>query len=399
MIHSQVGKFISDSELEYIQTEKSDVGFVVYGPYIVLAKGDYSVQFDIRSPTRKFGNPVYCKIDIVINEGNDIIFEKKLRKSDLLKYDGKIDIKFSLPRDAVCEFRVWDLGVVPLLVRYERPVTAIADKITDLAPMLSPGETTRNQLFLTNLPRFRSWHGHGIAFTVSDTTIIGTYKGMKFTISSSEDFQIAEEIFLECEYNIISNRKYIAIDVGMNVGFTSLFFADNSSIIEVHSFEPFLYPYQRALQNFSLNPAHEKKITPYNFGLSDRNESLSVLSRPDSTIGTSIRGAASGSVETIEVKDVSLIFRDLISKAKIQDLDVIVKIDCEGSEFPIFESLEKNGLLESVDIYMIEWHKWWSTDKTQLNLVGPLEKRNFVVFDRTSHLNPHAAMIYAVRRS
>ena len=34
----------------------------------------------------------------------------------------------------------------------------------------------------------------------------------------------------------------------------------------------------------------------------------------------------------------------------------IVKIDCEGSEYEIFDQLDKNNQITTFDYYLIEWH-------------------------------------------
>ena len=78
-------------------------------------------------------------------------------------------------------------------------------------------------------------------------------------------------------------------------------------------------------------------------------------------------------------------------------LEIVVKMDCEGSEFPIFEDLEVRGLIGKIRIFMIEWHKWWSHDKTGFDLVRPLLANGFDILDQTNVANPHAGMIYAIR--
>jgi hypothetical protein len=46
---------------------------------------------------------------------------------------------------------------------------------------------------------------------------------------------------------------------------------------------------------------------------------------------------------------------------------------------------------------MIEWHKWWSKEKTQQDIIRPLTKAGHLVFDRTNPENPYAGMLLAVR--
>jgi FkbM family methyltransferase len=212
-----------------------------------------------------------------------------------------------------------------------------------------------------------------------------------------EDFQLIGEIFFINEYNFLSNRRKMIVDVGMNVGLTSLFFSKMPNVEEVHSFEPFQLPFQRALKNFSLNPTYAEKISARNFGLSDRDEQLTVFTSGNQTIGTSIRGAQSGAQETIQIRDASVVIGALAETAASRNLDFIVKIDCEGSEFAIFETLARAGLFGKIDAFVIEWHKWWSADKTQHDLIEPLLRENYIVIDRTNPIDPHAGLFYAIR--
>ena len=91
-----------------------------------------------------------------------------------------------------------------------------------------------------------------------------------------------------------SAKNSIVIDIGMNVGIASLFFATLPHVEKVYAFEPFKAPYLRAMDNFKLNPALSAKIQAYNFGLSNKFEELDVLAEELRTIGTSVRGVAPG---------------------------------------------------------------------------------------------------------
>ena len=89
--------------------------------------------------------------------------------------------------------------------------------------------------------------------------------------------------------------------------------------------------------------------------------------------------------------------KGLVLDAKRSGFGVVVKVDCEGSEFPIFEALDRDELFDDIDAFIIEWHKWWSKEKTQHDLIKPLVKANYFVFDQTKVENPHAGMLLAVR--
>jgi len=177
----------------------------------------------------------------------------------------------------------------------------------------------------------------------------------------------------------------------------SLALASNPKVEKVYAFEPFKAPFTRAIRNFKLNPVLSRKIEAYNFGLSDKCEDLDVLSQEFNTIGISVRGNKSGMPEKIHVRDAGSELRKLIVDANSRGLGVVFKIDCEGSEFSIFEALERADLFKGIDALMVEWHKWWSKEKTQHDLIRPLTEAGFFVFDRTDTLNPHAGILLAVK--
>lgn len=218
-------------------------------------------------------------------------------------------------------------------------------------------------------------------------------------IRNSEDLQVLNEVFLVGEYNVLPPKRCIAVDIGMNVGFASLAFAANAEIDTVYAYEPFVTPFNRAAENFRRNPTLAKKVLAANLGLADRDEEIDVKSDPSATIGTSIKGIGAGRLERIRVRDAAKELGPKIDEALRRSLGVVLKVDCEGSEFAIFELLERASLFDKIDAFMIEWHKWWSATKTQADLIRPLKKAGFVVFDRTHPGNPHAGFLLAVRAS
>jgi hypothetical protein len=114
-------------------------------------------------------------------------------------------------------------------------------------------------------------------------------------------------------------------------------------------------------------------------------------------MGTSVRGLETGDKETIELRDAARELKKLTADAHRDGLGVFVKMDCEGSEFPIFEALEREDLLRSIDVIAMEWHIWWSKQKTQHDLIRPLVKSGFAVFDRTPVDDRFAGILLAVK--
>jgi FkbM family methyltransferase len=273
----------------------------------------------------------------------------------------------------------------------------VLDQSVDLAEATDTGSLVDNEFFREEFLALNHLHKLGVNLRVNAEIILGEFDGIIFQIYGKDDFQVTLEVFILNEYRVISGRDKLVVDIGMNAGYTSLFFAKQPSVVEVHAYEPFAVPFRRAEGNFRLNLPFANKIHAHNYGLGSGDEEKVVLTREDHTIGTSIKGYDVGSPEKISIRNASRELVKLATKARAQGLDLIVKMDCEGSEFPIFEALEDSDVLSRISVMMIEWHKWWSTERSSADLIEPLVAKGFVVFDRTSNSNPHAGMLYAAR--
>jgi FkbM family methyltransferase len=391
------GTFEQENGEDYVKVSNSSVGCVVWGPYESLGKGKYQVTFRIQPDADAKPDAVCCKIDVVKDLGHSKLHTQRLSVRDLRDSKGEIDVSFELQDNSAVEYRVFGMGNVGFRVAYDRSAKAILDD-NSVVPVLASRESIKeNRFFRTHYNKISYLAGLGVDFNIRDQDIVATVGGISFKIESTEDFQLIAEIFFINDYNFIPPRPCMAVDIGMNVGLTSLFMASNPHVEEIHSFEPFHAPRLRADRNFKMNPQLSSKIAMYDFGLSDKDEELDVFADDLETIGTSIKGRVSGRPEKIQLRDAGRELRMLAAKAKERGWGLVLKIDCEGSEFAILEALERDDLLASIDAFMIEWHKWWSKEKTQQDIIRPLTKAGHLVFDRTNPENPYAGMLLAVR--
>ena len=67
-----------------------------------------------------------------------------------------------------------------------------------------------------------------------------------------------------------------------------------------------------------------------------------------------------------------------------------MKIDVEGSEFPIFDSIKSADLIEKIDAIVMEYHR------DPKELLGILRAKNFLCICTG---NLHIGMIYAINMS
>jgi len=242
----------------------------------------------------------------------------------------------------------------------------------------------------------------GAEFSVSESNeILVELCGIKLHVQTSEELYILNEIFVENIYNIILTEKnpLIIWDIGMNVGFSSLYFAAKYNNCFVISYEPFTQTYDRAMANLSLNPHLSDRINAQNAGIGSSNKKLSVeyCSEFKGSIGVSglpkrfINQNIKISRDDILIKEANEVLGLIISK--YPNREIIAKIDCEGSEYEILECLFKSDQLPNISVVMLEWHYNGPQKIEEL-----LKKSGFLSFSFMPY-NSGTGMIYAVRRS
>lgn len=213
---------------------------------------------------------------------------------------------------------------------------------------------------------------------------------------------IINEIFGRRIYDFSINfEDLIVVDIGMNIGTASIFFASKNNVKKVYAYEPFTPTYNLALKNISLNPKLRNKIKAYNFGLGEKEEvlTLSYCKENKGRMSTVSEINASIKNENTEKSfiDVNVCLKDVVQEIKSINVEnpnykLILKVDCEGSEYQIVKRLDEANLFKNIKIIMMEWH--YGNPKAIEEI---LKKHNFVSF--TSYEEGIAGMIYAVNLS
>lgn len=77
--------------------------------------------------------------------------------------------------------------------------------------------------------------------------------GIHIIFHNALEESIFYEIYYNEEYNINCPTNSIVIDIGLNVGMATLFFANKEFVSKVYAFEPDKNVYEKALYNIGLN--------------------------------------------------------------------------------------------------------------------------------------------------
>lgn len=183
-------------------------------------------------------------------------------------------------------------------------------------------------------------------YSVATIVQIFVYKPYKLTLTNAID-------------------KYIVFDIGMNKGFSSMWFAMFPSIQKVIGYEINSDLQKLISENKRINKKLFDKIEVYNFGLSEKNKKINIhyLKNDDgvTTINKEFYERYWSKKRKEKVREKMVYVKkasDEIEKRmkEYPRNHYILKIDVEGAEYEILRDLYKNKLLKKFDIIMGETH-------------------------------------------
>ena len=226
--------------------------------------------------------------------------------------------------------------------------------------------------------------------------IITTPEGVRVDVSNASDrpLYLIKEVFVKSEYNLNIAKESILIDIGMNRAAVSLLFATNENIKKIYAYEPFKPTFEVAKRNLELNPQLSKKIIAFNIGLGKAEATLELPYLADASGGMStthnICKDKNTRKETVIIRDAAEEIIPILEENK--DKHVIVKCDCEGAEFEVFERLNEKNLVSSMDVVMMEYH-FEKPDR----LVNIFAENGFASQVRPGSSKSQTGYIYAVK--
>lgn len=214
---------------------------------------------------------------------------------------------------------------------------------------------------------------------------------------------IFNEIFTEGTYDDVlpeTGKASRIFDIGGNIGLYSLYLNGKYKNLDIHTFEPIPALYENLKHNVTVNEDPTNKITVNNFGLSDKEETVTIHYFPKasglSTIQPDLErkaGLLKSGFGTSKLMDVLLaIFSkthyvaelvnvklqrlsNYIDSHNIDRID-IMKIDVEGYELQVLRGIEDRHF-PIIRSFMIEIENY--RDGYQSDIVAILEKHNYDV--------------------
>lgn len=266
----------------------------------------------------------------------------------------------------------------------------------------------------------------GARFKLDDQDrLLVTIRNVTVEVRSRPELFILREVLAGDDYHFECPQEAVIIDIGMNVGFTSLLLASLNPNALIYSYEPVTNSFNQALSNIQLNPGLSERIRPHNYGLgaTSRHDKIQVeagdygraaLSSLNRFENSRKRGSPSLRKSTkrllkrilpetyfkpdkpafqesvVEIRDVRTELTAIASTAIPRPL--VAKIDCEGAELEIIDRLSGTGLLSTISFCAMEWHRI-DGQPTYTEIADQFRANGFTLNVRSQH--SHAGMLYA----
>jgi len=182
-----------------------------------------------------------------------------------------------------------------------------------------------------------------------------------YLVDCFEEVFILHELFVNGDYDFASANEAVIVDVGANVGFTALFLAAANAGAQVIACEPLPGCCDRARRNFACNPHLSNRIALKQMALFNGNGEMALATAPGHRVQSSLvlhsplNSLPEREVCTVRVRDAAAFIADVLETCGGRDL--FLKMDCEGSEYAILDSLDNAGLLPRVSGIVMEWHR------------------------------------------
>jgi len=223
---------------------------------------------------------------------------------------------------------------------------------------------------------FKNWWLYPLVYlklTKHPTVIFETKKGFKIMLrTNSTDLMAMTHVWLIEEYSkhgFEIKEKDTVIDVGAHIGLFSLFASKSCKKGKIYAFEPIKENYEKLESNIKLN--NLLNIQAYNTAVSKSTSKITLYQSNDESGHSKFVPTDS----PIEVTSKSL--NEFFKENKIKTCDLL-KLDCEGSEYEIIESLEEK-YFEIIEKMIIEYHLANSNPELLENLKKKLKQHSYEI--------------------
>jgi len=250
--------------------------------------------------------------------------------------------------------------------------------------------STKLSILIKLIKLVKNWHvitlaHYGLIKEPSFILHLRNGKHLKLRTHST-DIQAFVNVWIIEEYNSKNfniRDDDVIIDIGAHIGLFSIYASQFCHTGKILAFEPIKENYDVLLENIRLNRL--SNISAFNFAVSDKNSSLKIYLNQLDNAAHTIYGIGENFVEID-----STTLKEIID-SKCDKVDLI-KIDCEGAEYDILNSLPKDYFTRIEKICM-EYHIIDNNLDQLKRLKSHLQEAGFRLF--VKYEGPNYGLIFA----
>ena len=244
------------------------------------------------------------------------------------------------------------------------------------------GFFSKLHVFLNSRKIFKNWYIYPKVYykLINDKFVIfKTKTGLRIKIRvRSTDLMALTNVWMINEYDVEDfeiNTNDTVIDIGAHIGLFSLLVSQLCKTGKILSFEPVSENFDLLVSNLKLN--HIKNILPFNMAVSKNSGRLDLFLNNDQ----SAHSIFSKSSESINVESTSL--QKIFEENKISSCKLL-KLDCEGAEYEIIDSLPLE-YLDKIQNMVIEYHLADTKPELVKSLILKIKNAGFKIKTRPHH--------------
>lgn len=220
----------------------------------------------------------------------------------------------------------------------------------------------------------------------------------KLNLKSDADKSVFHEIFVDRDYmvvdDIVSEASGVILDIGSHIGLFSMYARGLNDNVKIFAYEP-------APENFSAMKSHFKVnkiegVVVKNVAVTGKDGETVLFLSEDSHNHSIWNLFGDVKLKQVKVPTVSMakIFERDFVKQGVEFCD-LVKMDCEGAEFEILESMSAD-VFKKTGAFYIEYHEYLDGKKHE-DLVKILQKNGFKTRVTKSRYDNKLGFIFAYR--
>ena len=191
----------------------------------------------------------------------------------------------------------------------------------------------------------------------------------RVALENIDDLLTSYDVYANHHYdqlNAAATPGSVVLDIGANIGLTSLIFAQNPNVARVYAYEPLPHTFQCAKRSMSCNPTLAKKIDLINLGVGAATGDLEInfTRKAKAAIGVSEIPPRLKSWYRIKPEDMEMVTIHLVDadevlrsiRASHPEARILLKLDAEGAEYGIIDRLSETGAIHELADAAVEWH-------------------------------------------